>query len=144
MKKLDNKKFETKKTIFSELVRQGFIFADKSHKTLFQTEIDDDLIKKSSDLTCALAYLTEAHSLYCDAEVFLKDNIETLDDRPEFTSLIHRFKVYNREVLNNVRTNHSHQWSDIEFRAFADSFLDAGILLNIDDVHSLVDSAKED
>ncbi|EOH80738.1 hypothetical protein [Enterococcus malodoratus] len=135
---------DNKKIIFSELVRQGFIFANKSHKILFQIESDDDLIKKLSDLTCALAYLTEAHSLYCDAEVFLKDNIETLDDRPEFTSLIDKFKVYNREFLNNVRTNHSHQWTDIEFRAFADSFRDAGILLNIDGVHSFVDSAKED
>lgn len=141
---MDSEKFEAKKLIFSELVRQGFLFADKSHKTLFQTEIDDDLSKKITDLTCALAYLTEAHSLYCDAETFLKDNIETLGDRSEFTSLIHKFKVYNREVLNNVRTNHSHQWSDIEFRSFADSFLEAGLLLSIADVDSLVKSAKKD
>lgn len=121
--------FTHKKEYLSKLILDGLISATYAHKTLFKSVYSDE---KTHGLTIALAYLTEAHNFYLNAETLFVDNVELFDDRSEFKELFHRFSVFNKEVLTNARTDHSHQWSDIEFREFVNSFKSVAGLLNID------------
>ena len=122
--------FKHKKEYLSKLILDGFISAMYSHKTLFKTLHSEN---DTHGLAIALAYLTEAHNYYVNAETLLADNVELFDIRSEFENLFHRFSVYNKELLTNARTDHSHQWSDIEFRNFVESFKSVAELLNIDE-----------
>ncbi|WP_367387417.1 hypothetical protein ABZM97_09570 [Bacillus vallismortis] len=133
---LDFKKQHLKKLIFS-----GFISAMHSHKTLFKTVLSDN---STLDLSVALAYLSEAHNYHVNAETFYLDNIELFGERSEIETLLQHFFVYNDEFLSNARTDHSHQWSDIEFRKFAESFKPAAELLNIKDIDYWVNQALSD
>lgn len=129
---------EHKKEYLSKLVLNGFISAMHSHKELFKSVFKNDDNQK---LTVALTYLNEAHTYYVNAETLLADNVEIFDIRSEFEELFHRFSVYNKEVLTNARTDHSHQWSDIEFRAFVESFKVVSDLLNLDEEKYWIDQA---
>lgn len=125
-----NSLFTYKKDYLSKLILNGFIAAMHSHKTLFKSISSS---KETQGLTIALAYLTESHNYFVNAETLVIDNVELLDMRNEFENMFNRFSVFNDEVLTNARTDHSHQWSDIEFRGFAESFKTVSNLLNIDE-----------
>lgn len=84
-------------------------------------------IKK--DYNMALSFLAQANS-FVDSLKILSLLIEDLD-RSEFTEFIHKFNVYNNEVKNNIFTNHSQQWSDIEYRSLVESCEEVGRLLEI-------------
>lgn len=122
--------FTYKKDHLKSLVYRGFVSAIYSHKTLFKAVLSDS---QNQDLTIALAYLNEAHNLHVNAETFVINNVELFGERNEFELLFQRFSVYNDELLTNVRTDHSHQWSDIEFRSYVDAFKPVASLLNIDE-----------
>jgi hypothetical protein len=121
--------FTIKKEILGKLFLDGFISAHYSHKTLFESVFSKE---HSHKLQVSLAYLNQAHTYFVNAEIYLSENISVFGERDELEDLIHRFSVFNKEVLDNVRTDHSHQWSDIEFRNFVDSFKTAASLLSID------------
>lgn len=121
--------FEYKKEHLKRLIFNGFVSALHSHKTLFKSAFSEN---NTHSLTIALAYLSEAHNYHLNAETFVVDNLELFGDRNEFELLFQRFSVYNNEFLTNSRTDHSHQWSDIEFRSYVNSFKSVASLLNID------------
>ena len=54
------------------------------------------------------------------------------EDSDEFEHCYNEFITFNNEMMNNVKTNHSHQWTDIEFREFANAFKVVKDLLNIE------------
>lgn len=81
------------------------------------------------DYQQALGFLTQANS-FVDSLKLLRLVTEDLE-RSEFQDLIHKFDVYNREVKNNIFDNHSHQWSDIEYRHLISACNEVGSLLNI-------------
>ena len=123
--------FEQKKQILSNLLIDGFDNANYSHKLLFKSELDDEKeFDKQKDLMCALTYLNQAHASFTNAYTFIALNDELLGGRQEFDNILHQFTEFNTEFLNNVRTNHSHQWSDIEFKRLVDFFEAASGLLN--------------
>lgn len=122
--------FTAKKELLGKLFLKGFIAAHYAHKTLFKNIHSESSVQK---IPVALSYLTEAHTYFVNAEIYLSENISVLGERNEFDSLIHKFSVFNQELLNNARTDHSHQWTDIEFREFVKSFKVASSLLSIDE-----------
>ena len=130
--------FKVKKDHLKQLIFKGFVSAMHSHKTLFKSVLSDD---EPKILAIALAHLNESHNYHLNAETFLVDNVELFGERNEFESLFHRFSVYNDELLTNARTNHSHQWSDIEFRNYVESFKPVSYLLNIDEDQFWVNKA---
>lgn len=132
-----NKKTET----LSNLFLDGFIQANYCHKTLFKSEMTDNDQTKNLNLMCSLAYLTEAHTLFTTAKIFISENKDTLGCYLEFDNFIHQFFVFNKEVLDNIRTNHSHQWSDIEFRELAKAFRSLGNILDINNLENIVEKA---
>lgn len=142
---IDHELFESKKDMLSQLVLNGFWAADYAHKTLFKSVFAEEQSITQEKLTCSLAYLTEAHSTFLAIKIFVFENENLFGDRYEFQELLHQFTTFNNEVLTNVRTNHSHQWSDIEFRTFVEKFKDVAGLLEIENYQDLVDRAlKED
>ena len=119
--------FEQKKQILSNLLIDGFDNANYSHKLLFKSELDDEKeFDKQKDLMCALTYLNQAHASFTNAYT------------------LHQFTEFNTEFLNNVRTNHSHQWSDIEFKRLVDFFEAASGLLNGHErIQGLINEARK-
>lgn len=122
--------FISKKEFLGKLFLDGFISAHYSHNTLFENIFSENSTQK---VPVALAYLTEAHTYFANAEIYLFENSSVLGERAEFDDLIHRFSVFNKELLNNACTDHSHQWTDIEFRNFVNSFKEVTSLLSIDE-----------
>lgn len=134
--------FVAKKQILADLFIKGLISAHYAHKTIFESIYSDD---QKPPLAVALAYLTEAHNLFTTAETFYKDNEPIFGERSEISETIHKFQVFNKELLTNVRTEHSHQWTDIEFRAFVESFKTVSSLLQIENCDYWIEqSLKED
>ncbi|WP_314067505.1 hypothetical protein [uncultured Vagococcus sp.] len=133
----ENESFEFKRTYLGQLFFSGFTSAYQAHELLFKDRSND----KSLDLPIAMAYLTEAHNYFLNAQTFFIDNFDTFDGRSEFSDTIDQFNIYNDEFLTNIRTDHSHQWSDIEYRSFVNKFSEAKGLLNIDSDNYWVDLA---
>ncbi|CAI3504957.1 hypothetical protein CIRMBP1315_02078 [Enterococcus cecorum] len=137
-------KFEEKLNILRTLFNDALDYAELSHSSLFEADFLTNEKLAFSKLIAATTYLAEANSLFTQAKVFLSDNIDELGEPEEFLDTIFRFNVYNNEVLDNIRTNHSHQYSDIEFRNFLNSFRYSGQLLRIDDIDNKIDTLLQD
>lgn len=97
---------------FKRFVASAMRYAIASHETLFEDDCN---------ISVSLAYLNAAISRFSSAEALYYAQFETLQ-RGEAEDLFHQFSVYANEFLNNVRTNHSHQWTDIEFNNLKDIF----------------------
>lgn len=97
---------------FKHFVASAMHYAIKSHETLFKDECD---------ISVSLAYLNAAISRFSSAEALYYAQFENLQ-RGEAEDLFHQFSVYANEFLNNVETDHSHQWTDIEFNKLKDIF----------------------
>lgn len=97
---------------FKHFVASGMRYAIKSHDVLF---------KKECDISVPLAYLNAAISRFSSAEALYYAQFEILQ-RGEAEDLFHRFSEYSNEFLRNVETEHSHQWTDIEFNRLYEVF----------------------
>lgn len=97
---------------FKHFVASAMRYAIKSHDTLF---------KEECDISIPLAYLNASISRFSSAEALYYAQYEILQ-REEAEDLFHQFKVYSNEFLTNVETDHSHQWTDIEFNKLYDIF----------------------
>lgn len=106
---------------YLKFLKRGFIDffenIDRTDKSIF--------IKK--DYSMALGFLAQANS-FVDSLKVMSLLVEDLD-RSEFTELIRKFDVYNNEVKSNIFTEHSQQWSDIEYRSLIKACEDIGRLL---------------
>lgn len=134
--------FTAKKDILAELMLNGFISAYEAHSSLFENVLSE--VDFQPPLSISLAYLTEAHNAYLVAETYYKDNEEILGERYELSEAINKFKLFNDEFMSNVRTNHSHQWTDIKFREFAKAFRNAANLLSLENADYWINKALAD
>lgn len=107
----DTYKFNADKTLLKELLINGYSAAKKSHKYIFKNKTN-----------VAMAYLTEANTFFTNARILYSQNTDLEILEIDMEKLFHRFNVFNKELLQCVATDHSHQWTDIEFRAFKDEF----------------------
>ena len=71
-------------------------------------------------------YISDAVSEMCVAKAVYYSRLEVLD-RTEVDEIIIRFDRFIKEVSKNYRTEHSHQWTDLEFTAYEDYYLDTGL-----------------
>lgn len=97
---------------FRQIIFSAMLYAQHSHEYVF---------KKSSDPSIAIAYLNMAASKFATAEAIYYSRIEDLQSR-EAEELFHLFNVYSKELLENFATDHSHQWTDIEFNRLKECF----------------------
>lgn len=75
--------------------------------------------EKQNEIIAAL-YLNKAIALMSAAKSLYASNRELLE-RNEIKDIFDAFRVFEREFLKNISTDHSHQWTDIEFRKFKDA-----------------------
>lgn len=66
-------------------------------------------------------YLNIAASKFAAAESLYYSCFNILE-RDEAESIFHIFDVYMVEMLTNHKTEHSHQWTDIEYNRLKDAF----------------------
>lgn len=97
---------------FKTLVRRAMIYAERAHNYIF----DDDI-----DPFVATSYLNIAAGKFSAAESLYYSQYECLE-RSEAEEIFRLFDTFLTEFLNNVRTNHSHQWTDIEFQRLKEAF----------------------
>ena len=98
--------------VFKSFIVSAMHYASKSHEVIFQ---------ENADISVALAYLNASMSRFSSAEALYYVQYDILVRR-EAEGIFHQFKVYFNEFLTNVETDHSHQWTDIEFNSLQDLF----------------------
>ncbi|KHS56200.1 hypothetical protein QX51_15365 [Terrisporobacter othiniensis] len=82
----------------------------------FHTLIFDDN-ENTYKVNSAIAHLNQAHTYIHIANSLYIQHSEP-GECSEFETAIHQFDVFNKEFLSSYSTNHSLQWTDIEFRKF--------------------------
>ncbi len=97
---------------FKNLVRNAMFYAQKAHDFVF-----DD----SCENYVAALYLDIAASKFSSAESMYYSRFDILE-REEAEEIFRLFDVFMNEFLTNIRTDHSHQWTDIEFERLKDAF----------------------
>lgn len=86
--------------------------ARESVKMIFSDSQDKE-IKCLAIITRAINYLSYSKSLYY---IGIDDHRDDIDD--VFT----KADIFIKEITKNIATNHSHQWSDIQFSELAKSY----------------------
>lgn len=97
---------------FKSLMQQAMLYAQYSHDFIFDDSVEDSV---------AIAYLNIAASKFAAAESLYYSCFNILE-RDEAESIFHIFDVYMVEMLTNHKTEHSHQWTDIEYNRLKDAF----------------------
>ena len=97
---------------FKNLVQNAMFYAQKAHDFVF-----DD----SCENYVAGLYLNIAATKFSSAEAMYYSRIDILE-RAEAEEIFRLFDVFMNEFLTNIRTDHSHQWTDIEFERLKEAF----------------------
>lgn len=94
------------------IAKSAMAYANRAHNIIFSDNSNDIAI---------IGYLNYASSLVGTAKSIYISNYDILEHN-DIDDFFNQFNVFIAEVLNNIETNHSHQWSDIEFRALQEKF----------------------
>ncbi len=97
---------------FKKLMCQGMLYAKYAHDFIFEETVDNEV---------AVSYLNVAVSKFSAAEALYCSQLDILECH-EAEELFCLFNTFMNELLNNVRTNHSHQWTSIEYENFKRAF----------------------
>lgn len=90
----------------------------------------EEILKDDPDNTVIVGHLSIASSYAGSAKSIYVCNQDELD-RYEFDSYFNKFDIFVKEVMTNIRTDHNHQWSDIEFRELKSHYREVAGLFNI-------------
>lgn len=99
----------TNKDYVKSLVFDGLYNAFEAHRILFKKSNNNNSIASS------LSYLSDAYSCFKTLSLIME--FDETYKRQEFTDCLNQFNIFHRELMRNVRDDHSHQWTDIEFEA---------------------------
>jgi hypothetical protein len=94
------------------MVKTAMFAAIKSHDLIFDENKNDSI---------AVAYLNKTISHISAAEALYYAKYDDLAHN-DVEEIFHLFDVYTDELLSNYETNHSHQWTDIEFTRLKEAF----------------------
>lgn len=97
-------------------IKNCYYTCNRANNILFRTDSNSN----STNEVVAISYLNKAISIMesCKAVYFACINeLENIT----VESIFNTFETYTNEMLNNYSTNHSHQWTDIEFNHFKDA-----------------------
>lgn len=92
------------------LVREAVLYSKQAHDCVFSEE---------ENLHAALAYLQRASAKMSAAEALYWSQYEILA-RDEAEQIFLQFDAFANELVEDFATNHSQQWSDIEFNRLMD------------------------
>ena len=126
---MENNNFETPSSFeiaqeeLKLLLTNGYLAAKETKDHIFN---EDNTNKEM----LALAFLSRARTKFQAAEILYTFNKDLT--HIEFEDIFHQFDVFDREVLTNYSNQHSHQWSDIEYRALISTLNAVTGLLNLE------------
>ncbi|KRL40755.1 hypothetical protein [Liquorilactobacillus nagelii] len=110
--------------MLSHLLQKAMGHARNAKRTLFLTG------NETYKYEAASSYATLAYSDFQSFWLISKTH-ETLD-RYEFDDLMPQVTTFCDEILENLATNHSQQWSDIEYKRLVQTVYPVQQLLNTD------------
>lgn len=128
---MNDNEFKTFKTNISRMIYKVLSPAKYSHEIIFD---DSDTLyeEKNKELMAGL-FVNQATSYANTAKLYYLSFPDY--ERSEFDNFFNKFEIYKNEILTNIRTDHSHQWTDINYREFAKSTQTLADLLNMDVEH---------
>lgn len=97
---------------FKKLIQYAMRYAKYAHDFIFDEKTDNMV---------AVSYLNIAAAKFAAAESLYYARFEILQ-RDEAEDIFHLFEVFMSELLTNVKTDHSHQWTDIEYERLNECF----------------------
>ena len=97
---------------FKSLMQRAMMYAQYSHDFIFDSSVDNSV---------AIAYLNVAVAKFAASEALYYSHLDILE-RGEAENIFSIFDTYMHEMLTNHRTEHSHQWTDIEFNRLKEAF----------------------
>lgn len=95
-------------------ISKAYSSANIAHEVLFKDTHDRD------NEIIASILLSEAISIISSCKAVYFSNFELLQNAT-VENIFSKFDTYSNEFLRNVSTNHSHQWTDIEFINFKEA-----------------------
>lgn len=102
----------SQKQMISIPIAKAFTNAKHAHDEIFKENPREHVI--TGHLSIACSYLNSARSIYvCNLDTF---------ERSDIDNFFHQFDVFIKEVMTNIRTDHSHQWSNIEFENLSEKY----------------------
>ncbi|AGN89358.1 hypothetical protein ABNC92_20850 [Paenibacillus larvae] len=110
--------------IFKVQIIYAYDNAKHAHNEVFSDREDKHVI--IGHLSIASSYINSAKSIYAC-------NLDRLG-RPEFDDFFHCFNTFIKEAMNCIRTDHSHQWTSIEYERMKEEFKGVALLLGIEGI----------
>ena len=111
---------EDLKQEFKRLILHAFYHAQYAHNEIFSDRQNNPIIM--GDISIATSYVNAARAVYICNEVL---------SRQEFDDFFNQHQFFAEEVMENIRTNHSHQWSDIHFNRLKEAYAPVASLLGV-------------
>jgi len=105
----------------NKLARLAYHEAKQAHDYAFSDKIHQYQASLSY-LNLAMSYISAAEALYYSRFDVLEHN--------DIEVVFQKFRAFANELLTNYATDHSHQWTDIEFERLKDSFDDSVLNFN--------------
>ena len=106
--------FEYQKDSIFKLIKEALSSSTQAKELLLE-----DIDSKDNETLAALL-VGNALSSINTAQAIYVSNIKSLD-RHELEEIFERFNEFQSEFFENITSDHSHQWTFIEYDAFKDS-----------------------
>lgn len=103
--------YQTLRSNYKRMIKRAMADAKYAH----------DLIFDEKKFTAALAYLNSSIAKFSAAEALCYAQYDELNCS-DIDAVFHQFQVFSNEMLRNIRTDHSHQWTDIEYQRLVELF----------------------
>lgn len=87
----------------------------------YAKHVEDAAFGKPTKEMEVLAYISAAHATIGTVEAIYVSNIELMEHN-DIDEFIHRFKTFLDEARTNTVTDHSQQWTDIEFERLNEAY----------------------
>lgn len=111
---------EKTKEILSFYTKKASYSTMKFHELIFDDEVNFSKNINVKKLNSALLHLNQGLTYINLANLHYLQYCET-GECTEFEDTVYKFNVLNNEFLTSYSTNHSLQWTDIEYNAFKES-----------------------
>jgi hypothetical protein len=114
----DKMGYDNKVESIKLLIRESAWAIKEGHKILFK---DNDDINDRTNEVIASTFVNKAISLMNTAKAVYISDYENLA-HTEIENIFAKFSLLESEFLENLKINHSHQWTDIQFQEFKDAY----------------------
>lgn len=114
------------KPVLGLLLQQAMNNARKANDAAFASQDEN----KRYSYEAAVGYASLSYADFRSLWTITKTNADL--DRLEFDNLMQQAKTFCTEYLDNLNTNHSQQWTDIEYIQLAKKAYDVQLLLDVE------------